>query len=151
MPIGFVLHDVARLMRKRFEQHSRHAALTRSQWHVLAMLSKHEGIYQKGLADLLEIESITLVRLLDKMQARGLVERRPHPTDRRITQLFLTAEAIPLLEVMRNFGDKTRSEAMADFSYEDQEQLHSLLSRMREHLIAACDEPVVPDLEVSHD
>ncbi|MET0951141.1 MAG: MarR family transcriptional regulator, partial [Pseudomonas sp.] len=72
--IGFVLHDVARLMRKRFEQRARQAGLTRSQWQVLSMLSHNEGIHQKGLADLLEIESITLVRLLDKMQERGLID-----------------------------------------------------------------------------
>nr|WP_314617777.1 MarR family transcriptional regulator [uncultured Pseudomonas sp.] len=66
--LGFVLHDVARLMRKRFDQWARAAELTRSQWQVLAKLSIHEGLHQKGLADLLEIESVTLVRLLDKMQ-----------------------------------------------------------------------------------
>ena len=148
--IGFVLHDVARLMRKRFEQRSRHAGLTRSQWHVLAILSKHEGIHQKGLADLLEIESITLVRLLDKMQERGLIERRPHPTDRRVTQLFLTLEAVPLLEVMRSMGNLTRGEAMADFSAEEQQQLFDLLSRMREHLLHACDQPVDASAQVNH-
>lgn len=148
--VGFVLHDVARLMRKRFEQRSRHAGLTRSQWHVLAILSKNEGIHQKGLADLLEIESITLVRLLDKMQERGLVERRPHLTDRRVTQLFLTPEAVPLLDVMRSLGNQTRGEAMADFSAQEQQQLLDLLSRMREHLLVACDQPVDSSSEVKH-
>ena len=148
--LGFVLHDVARLMRKRFEQRSRHIGLTRSQWHVLAILSKNEGIYQKGLADLLEIEPVTLVRLLDKMEKRGLIERRPHPTDRRVTQLFLTPEAVPLLEVLRGVGAQTRAEAMADFTPQQEQQLHDLLTRMREHMLHACDQPVDVNAEVSH-
>ncbi|MEE1916318.1 MarR family transcriptional regulator [Pseudomonas asiatica] len=148
--LGFVLHDAARLMRKRFEQRSRHTGLTRSQWHVLAILSKNEGIHQKGLADLMEIESITLVRLLDKMQERNLIERRPHPSDRRATQLFVTPEAIPLLDVLRGLGNQTRTEALGNFTDEEQHQLFDLLSRMREHLIDACNQPVDAVGEIDH-
>lgn len=140
--IGFVLHDVARLMRKRFEQRARHLGLTRSQWQVLSKLSYNEGIHQKGLADLLEIESITLVRLLDKMQERGLVERRRHPTDRRMTLLFLTPDARPLLQVMRKLGEQTRQEAMAGFSEQEYQQVQQSLERMRENLLGACGKPV---------
>ncbi|PBJ02528.1 MarR family winged helix-turn-helix transcriptional regulator [Pseudomonas sp. ACN5] len=140
--LGFVLHDVARLMRKRFEQWARAADLTRSQWQVLAKLSIHEGIHQKGLADLLEIESVTLVRLLDKMQERGLVERRNHPTDRRCSLLFLTPAAHPLLQFMRIIGEQTRRETMADFSPQEHDQLLHYLERMREHLLMACGQPV---------
>jgi MarR family transcriptional regulator for hemolysin len=140
--IGFVLHDVARLMRKRFEQRARPAGLTRSQWQVLSKLSHNEGIHQKGLADLLEIESITLVRLLDKMQERDLIERRPHPTDRRMSLLFLTEAAHPLLQLMRQIGELTRHEAMFDFSEQEFQQLQLLLVRMRESLLGACARPV---------
>ncbi|MCQ4313591.1 MarR family transcriptional regulator [Stutzerimonas sp. VN223-3] len=140
--IGFVLHDVARLMRKRFEQRARQIGLTRSQWQVLSKLAMNEGIHQKGLADLLEIESITLVRLLDKMQERGLVERRPHPTDRRMTLLYLTPESHPLLQVMRTLGEQTRVETMIDFSEAEGRQLEQFLARMRANLLYACDQPV---------
>ncbi|WP_397447956.1 MarR family winged helix-turn-helix transcriptional regulator [Pseudomonas sp. NA-150] len=140
--MGFVLHDVARLMRKRFEQRARHTGLTRSQWHVLAILSMNEGIHQKALADLLEIESITLVRLLDKMEANGLIERRKHPTDRRMSLLFLTAAAHPLLDVMRGLGAATRSESTTGFSPAENEQLLQLLTRMRTNLLDACAQPV---------
>ena len=140
--LGFVLHDVARLMRKRFEQWARAAGLTRSQWQVLAKLSTHEGIHQKGLADLLEIESVTLVRLLDKMQERGLIERRNHATDRRFSLLFLTPDAHPLLQFMRTLGEQTRVETMADFSVQEHDQLLQYLERMREHLLTACSQPV---------
>ncbi|KHK66654.1 MarR family transcriptional regulator [Pseudomonas extremaustralis] len=139
--LSFVLHDVARLMRKRFERLTRAAGLTRAQWQVLSKLSMHEGIYQKGLADLLEVEPVTLVRLLDKMQARGLIERRNHPTDRRFFLLFLTPSAHPLLQFMRSIGEQTRLEAMADFSPQEYDQLQQYLERMREHLLTACSLP----------
>src|SRR5258708_37007066 len=81
--LGFLLHDVARLLRRRFEQNARGSGLTRSQWHVLAYLAQNEGINQSGLAVLLEIEPITLGRIVDKLQILGLIERRPDPSDRR--------------------------------------------------------------------
>src|SRR5690242_9729779 len=109
--ISFVLHDVARLLRKRFEQRSRAFGLTRAQWQVLAQLSVHEGIHQNKLADLVEIMPITLARLLDKMEAGGFVERRPDPADRRAWLIYLTPKAHPLIEVMRSNGRKTRDEA----------------------------------------
>jgi MarR family transcriptional regulator for hemolysin len=75
--LGFLLHEVARLLRRRFEQNARDSGLTRSQWQVLAYLANNEGINQSGLADLLEIEPITLCRIVGKLQTRGLIERRP--------------------------------------------------------------------------
>src|SRR5215475_11511096 len=91
--LGFILHDAARLLRKRFEQHARGLGLTRSQFQALAYLATNEGIHQGGLADLLDIEPITLVRILDRLEARSLIERRAHPTDRRIRLLYLTPKA----------------------------------------------------------
>src|SRR3954453_13700996 len=88
--LGFVLHDVARLLRKRFEQRVRGLGLTRSQWQVLFLLAQHEGINQVGLAEILEIEPITLLRILDRLEAAGLVERRTHAADRRVRLLYLT-------------------------------------------------------------
>src|SRR3982751_2598455 len=114
--LGFLLHDVARWLRKRFEQRAKCLGLTRSQWQTLAYLSNNEGIHQGGLAEILEIEPITLVRILDKLEERGLIERRQHPTDRRIWQLFLRGEALPLLEQMREIGDLTRGDALAGVS-----------------------------------
>src|SRR3954451_7591706 len=109
---GFLLHDVARLLRKRFEQRSRDYGLTRSQWQVLAYLATNEGIHQGALADLLDIEPITLVRLLDRMEERGLVERRRHPSDRRLRLLHLTEAAHPLLKILWETGQATREEAL---------------------------------------
>src|SRR5258705_10725176 len=71
--LGFLLHDVARLLRRRFEQNARGSGLTRSQWQVLAYLANNEGINQSGLADLLEIEPITVCGLVDKLQTLRLI------------------------------------------------------------------------------
>ena len=99
--LGFVLNDVARLMRKRFEQRARAAALglTRAQAAVLAHLARQEGVNQVSLAQILELEPITLARILDRLQAAGLVERRPDPKDRRAHLLYLTPSAFPLLDL----------------------------------------------------
>src|SRR3979411_1967938 len=111
--LGFLLHEVARLLRRRFEQNARGSGLTRSQWQVLAYLAKNEGINQSGLADLLEIEPITLGRIVEKLQALGLFERHPDPSDRRVWLLHLTAAAHPKLTQLRKLGEVTRGEALA--------------------------------------
>lgn len=139
--ISFVLHDVARLLRKRFEQRSGSSGLTRAQWQVLAYLSRHEGIHQNKLADLIEIMPITLARLLDKMEARGFIERRPDPADRRAWLLHLTPRAHPLIEVMRSNGQKTREEAFAGLSADAQQQLVQTLCLIKSNLLEACAQP----------
>ena len=147
--LGFLLHDVARLLRKRFEQRAKGLGLTRSQWQTLAYLSRNEGIHQGGLADILEIEPITLVRILDKLEERGLIERRQHPTDRRIWVLFLRDEAWPLSDTMRVIGDATRGEALAGVSEAEREQLLRTLTLMKTNLLDTCRQPV-EDKEVRH-
>ncbi len=94
---GFLLHDTARLLRRDFERRSKSTGLTRAQWSVLAYVARNQGSNQAALADMLEIEPITLVRLLDKLEAAGLVERRPDPADRRVRRLYLTEATGPLL------------------------------------------------------
>jgi MarR family transcriptional regulator, transcriptional regulator for hemolysin len=111
--LGFLLHEVARLLRRRFEQNAHGSGLTRSQWQVLAYLANNEGTNQSGLADLLEIEPITLGRIIDRLQARGLIERHPDPSDRRAWLLHLTPAARPKLTQLRGLGDVTRGEALA--------------------------------------
>ena len=139
--LGFVLHDVARLLRKRFDQRARELGLTRAQWHALAHLAQHEGIQQGALADILELEPITLGRTLDKLEAAGLVERRAHPKDRRIWLLYLRSEAHPVIERMWRIGDAARGDALASLSDADQERLMQILRTMKGNLIEACNAP----------
>ena len=147
--LGFLLHDVARFMRKRFEQNARDLGLTRSQWQVLAHLAQNENIRQSALADILEVEPITLVRILDRLQAADLIERRPHPTDRRIWLLHLRPAARPLLERMREIGAVTKGEALEGISDADRERLMDVLSRMRANLLG-CDEAAVAERTIRH-
>jgi MarR family transcriptional regulator for hemolysin len=143
--LGFVLNDVARLLRKRFEQRARGLGLTRAQWQVLAYLSNNEGIHQGGLADLLDIEPITLVRILDRLEANGFVERRRHATDRRIWLLHLTPKAHPMLTRMRVIGDATRQDALDGLSDQERAQLLHMLTDMKQNLLEACDRPVAAE------
>jgi MarR family transcriptional regulator, transcriptional regulator for hemolysin len=131
---GFLLHDIARLMRKRFDQRARNLNLTRAQWQVLAHLARHEGINQAGLAEILEIEPITLGRLIERMAESGWVERRPHPSDRRARQLYLTAQAEPVFARMRALADETREEALAGLLQDDRERLTATLIEIRNNL-----------------
>ncbi|SCB40728.1 MarR family winged helix-turn-helix transcriptional regulator [Rhizobium multihospitium] len=147
--VGFLIHDVARLLRKRFEQRAKDLGLTRSQWQTLAYLANNEGIHQAGLAEILEIEPITLVRILDKLSERGLVERRQHPNDRRSWLLYMREEARPLMDAMRSIGEQSRKEALEGASPEDQERLYELLTLMKSNLVSACRSKAV-DKELQH-
>jgi DNA-binding MarR family transcriptional regulator len=133
--LGFLLHDVARLMRKRFEQNARELGLTRSQCSVLAHLARHDGIQQGTLAEILEVEPITLTRLVDRLEQMGLVARRAHPTDRRIRLLQLTDAARPLLDEIFRIGAVTRGEAMEGVADEDRDRLYDTLAQMKANLI----------------
>ena len=135
--LGFVLNDVARLMRKRFEQRARAAALglTRAQAAVLAYLARQEGINQAALAQLLELEPITLARLLDRLQAAVLIERRPDPKDRRAHLLYLTAAAYPLLDRIFALAAEVREDALAGVAEPDRDRLLDLLLEMKANLI----------------
>src|SRR3954454_12739715 len=120
---GFLLHDTARLLRRDFERRSKGTGLTRAQWAVLAYVARNEGSSQAALADMLDIEPITLVRLLDRLEASGLVERRPDPADRRVRRLFLTEATGPLLEQAQKIGTETRAAAMAGLTEAERQQL----------------------------
>ena len=148
--LGFLLHDVARLLRKRFEQNARGSGLTRSQWQVLAYLAQNEGINQSGLADLLEIEPITLGRIVDKLQTLALIERHPHPSDRRVWLLHLTPAARSKLTQLRRLGDVARGEALTGVSEADRERLLKTLQALKTNLMLACDAPAAGQKKVSH-
>ncbi|SHH68009.1 MarR family winged helix-turn-helix transcriptional regulator [Bradyrhizobium erythrophlei] len=148
--LGFLLHDVARLLKRRFEQNARGTGLTRSQWQVLALLAQNEGIHQGKLAELLDIEAITLGRIVDKLETQGLIERRPHPSDRRIWLLHLTEAAQPKLTQLRQLGEITRGEALAGTTEPDRECLLKTLRILKANLTDPCDSPVAEQKRANH-
>ncbi len=132
--LGFLLHDVSRLLRKRFDRRARTIGLTRAQWSVLAHLSRNEGINQAALADILEIEPITLVHQLDKLEAAGWIERRLDAADRRVRLLFITATGRKILEKMQVLGAETRAEALAGIPAAEHEALIETLLKVKGNL-----------------
>ncbi len=131
---GFLVHDISRMLRKRFDRRARDIGLTKSQWIVLAHLARHEGIHQGGLADILELEPATLARHLDRLEDTGWIERRPDPSDRRAWRLHLTGKATPVLEKMGDLVEITTREALAGLSREERERLQAQLLTIRANL-----------------
>ena len=153
---GFVVHDLARLMRKRFEQLARMRQLgfTRAQAAVIFNLARNEGTNQVSLAQQMELEPITLVRLLDKLEAIGLGERRPDPLDRRARNLFLSATAWPLLERIKGLIEEVQQEALAGFGADQHKVLVGMLVGMKSNLLERLadnvDEAAQPAPAVAH-
>jgi MarR family transcriptional regulator, transcriptional regulator for hemolysin len=148
--LGFLLHEVARLLKKRFEQHARGSGLTRSQWQVLTYLDRNEGINQSRLAGLLDLEPITLSRIVDKLQSFRLIERHPDPTDRRVWTLHLTPATRPKLTEVRKLGDLTSSEALAGVSDADRLHLLKTLQTLKSNLTDGRDTWVVEQRRAIH-
>src|SRR5258708_1832569 len=106
---AFTLNDVARLLRTYADHRAAAFGITRAQWAVMARLDRSEGLKQSELAEMLDLQPITLTRLLDRLADNGLIERRPDPHDRRAKRLFLTPTARPLLVRLRGRAEKPRS------------------------------------------
>jgi DNA-binding MarR family transcriptional regulator len=136
---GFVIHDVARLLRRRFEQRLKTtcSGMTRAQCAVLVHLARQQGINQASLAQSLDIEPITLVRLLDRLQEAGLVARKPDPRDRRAYIPELTAKAKPVLEKVYGLADSVYEEAQAGLAKSDAARLLGQLQAIKANLVAA--------------
>jgi MarR family transcriptional regulator for hemolysin len=139
---GFLLKDVSRRYVLRFEQRARALSLTLAQCKVLVRLDKNEGISQARLSELAELEPMTIVRILDRMEADGLLERRPDPADRRARRLYLTPKASPLLDEIWRLSELTRAETFAGIKRQDRETFMQLLERMHENVCALEGEPL---------
>ncbi len=129
--VGFLLHDVSRLLRVRFDRRARALGLTRAQWRVLAHLAPRQGINQSSLAEILEVENITLGRHIDRLEDTEWVERRRDPDDRRAWRLFLTEKSRPVLDRMEVLAAETQEEAMASLSASERSHLMELLRSMK--------------------
>jgi DNA-binding MarR family transcriptional regulator len=132
---GFILHDVARLMRHTFDRRVKELGLTRSQWWVLTHLYRNVGITQAELADVLEVERPTLGRLLDRLEANGWVRREADAVDRRAKRLFLTDEVGPAMRRMRAIAAEVRRDALSGIAAPDQEAFVDTLLAIKANLV----------------
>ena len=142
--VSFLVRDLARLLRRRFEQGAALEALglTRNQGFVLVYIAQQQGLSQARLAELLQIEPIALVRLLDRLEEVGLVERRLDPRDRRVWRLYLTAGAGPMLERIRRINRAVGAEALAGLATAEQTALIEVLRRLKSNLSEATQDGV---------
>ena len=148
--IGYLMHDVARLMRVNYDRRIKDLELTRSQWWVLNHLYFHEGIIQTELSAILEIERATLGRLLDRLEEKGWVERRPAPNDRRAKRVFLTREVEDVMQTMRERARETRLQALSGLSAQEQEWLIETLITIKRNLSQVAEDEATRKKEAQH-
>src|ERR1700728_3990668 len=131
---AFILNDVARLLRTYADHKAAQFGMTRAQWAVLVRIDRSEGLNQSELAEVLDLQPITLTRLLDKLCDSGLIERRPDPTDRRAKRLYLKAAARPLLERLGALREETMADTLAGVEGGSIQQMVSELAHVKENL-----------------
>ncbi len=132
--ITFLMHDVARRSRYWFDARARSKGITRAQWRVLISLSRVDGPTQTELADLLDVERITLCRMVDRLAEAGLVERRADPSDRRVWRLHLTDKAAPLVDELSHIANEMEENILSPLSAAQRAQLTELLTIVRDHI-----------------
>jgi len=133
---GFLVHDVSRLIKRRFERRARQMGLpiTRQQAAVMLNIAANEGVSQAEVAAWLGIEPIALVRMLNKLSEEGLVERRAHPTDRRVRTLWLAPAAGPVVERILAINEATRREALSGLPSQTRDTLIEVLGQIKTNL-----------------
>src|SRR5262245_3280660 len=134
--LGFLLKDVSRLWVRHFEAQAGELGMTLTQCKVLVFLSRNEGLTQARLAAMSDMDPMTLVRVLDRMENEGLLERRPDPNDRRAYRLYLNPSADPVLAEINRIGDRARADVLAGLTGEERNQLVALLERIHSNLTA---------------
>jgi DNA-binding MarR family transcriptional regulator len=132
--MGSIIADSARLMRRAFDARARAIGVTRPQWQVLSTLLRHEGVNQGKLAEYLDVEPITVCRMVDRLQEAELVERRSDAADRRSWNLFLTPRAHELLAQLRPLANEMVEEALEGIDPAERETLQRLLEKLRLNL-----------------
>src|ERR1051325_5520298 len=132
--LAFSINDVARLLRTYADHEAGRFGMTRAKWAVLARLERFEGLKQTDLAEMLDLQPITLTRLLDGLADNGLIERRPDPDDRRAKRLYLTPSARPLLERLTDLGEDLMATALAGLDAAEVEAVLGNLTTVKENL-----------------
>jgi MarR family transcriptional regulator for hemolysin len=135
--IAFTIMDVARMLRTYADQRARQFGISRAQWGVLVRLDRSEGLKQSELAEILDLQPISLTRLLDRLAENGLIERRADPNDRRANRLYLTPAARPLLEQLAGLGEDMMAHVLAGLDGNANECLLRDLRAIKDNLRAA--------------
>lgn len=131
---GFLIHDVSRMMRAWFDERAQALGLTRAQWRVLVHLAAREGVNQRELATILEIDTVSLGRHIDRLERDGWLERRPDPEDRRAWRLHTLPAARPMLEQMEALAERTMAKALDGISAEDRAVFLETLHRVKDNM-----------------
>ena len=135
--VAFNIHDVARLLKTYADQRARELGMTRAQWAVLARVERSQGLKQCELADTLDLQPITLTRLIDRLCDGGLIERRSDPDDRRAKRLYLTPAARPVLDGLTRLGQDIMATVLAGIEPAAVEQLLAHLLTLKTNLRGA--------------
>jgi DNA-binding MarR family transcriptional regulator len=150
----FLLHDVARLIRVEADKRARAHGMTRAQWAILIRIERQPGLTQKELAEAMEVEPITVARLIDRMEQRGVIERRPDPRDRRVWRLHLRPAAQPLMAELHVVRTALARTVTCGLDFAAIETLNDTLLAMKTALTQECgrrgaeDAPPVDGIEV---
>ena len=131
-----LINDLARLLRTRADARARAFGMTRAQWMILVRLEAHPGMTQNELAALIEVEPITVARLVDRLETRGFVQRRADPSDRRIWRLHLTSEAVPMLKEIAKVRRELTENLVVDMPAKELECALNCLLKMKDNLAA---------------
>jgi MarR family transcriptional regulator for hemolysin len=132
--LPFMINEVARLLRTFADQEARQYGMTRAQWAVLARLERHQGLKQAELADMLDMQPISLTRLIDRLADNGLIERRADPNDRRAKRLFLTDAAKPVMQRLDVLGEVLTGTVLGDIPASDIDQMLQGLGAIKSNL-----------------
>jgi DNA-binding MarR family transcriptional regulator len=132
----FEINETARAIRRAFDQKAAGFGVTRVQWKTLARLKRQPGLRQVELAEILEMEPITLCRVIDRLEEVGLVERKADPADRRAWRLETTAKAEPLIRKLKTVAAELTAEALSGLSDDETEQFHRDLLKIRGNVAA---------------
>jgi MarR family transcriptional regulator for hemolysin len=144
---AIVLKDVARMIRTYADHKASQFGVTYAQWVVLARIDRFEGLKQSELAEMLDLQPISLTRLLDRLCGGGLIERRSDPNDRRAKRLYLTPAAGPAIERLGKLGEELMATTLAGVDRDSVEKMVAQLAIMKENLRQAIQQKTAADPE----
>ncbi len=143
---GWLTTDVARLMRTVFDRRVKALGLTRPQWLAIVRLKRRPGASQSELADMMEIERAPAGKIVDRLQERGWVERRPDPGDRRINRIFLTDLGERVHAAIWPIAQSTVADALGHLSEAEVNRLNLLLARVKSRLVEMADNDSIVEI-----